>query len=413
MFRHISKPIPVALILCGIFINCTLNTLFEEDPEPDFSALALLGAAPAATGTAGSPGEGSTTSSGGTNPEYFVVTSLRNGGGAGEVYLMRRRDNSCLLDLRHNLTVGSNPYDLISDASGTFVYIANAGDSTITPLRVDYTAETLTALSNTTVNGPASTVPYGMAIHPDGRFYVADGNNSGSVGMFNRDSSTGALTGLSPNDYVAAGNNMWYATFDRTSTYLYVSNFNGFGHAGDDTIYAYSVNADGTLSTAGGPFAAQNQPWYIAAHPTRDFLYVSNYGSASVGMYTVNTSTGALTAAGAGNVAASANPIGLAVGENFAFAAASGAGNVHGYSINQSTGELTQVSQLSSLSPPPYGLRLSSDGNCLYVGQGDDSAGTTNDRVSVYNVASDGSLTLAGSINAGVGPRFIEAIRQQ
>ncbi len=165
-----------------------------------------------------------------------------------------------------------------------------------------------------------------MTVHPNGFLYVADGNASGSVGMFSRDANSGLLSGLSPNDFIAAGNYMWYATLGASGEYLYASHFNGFGDAGNDSVYIYNVNTSTGALSLSTTIASQNQPWYVALHP-----------------------------------------IGLAVSSSLAFAANNGAGTVFSYTINTDTGELTFANSVNVGSPNPYGLAVNSAGTCLYV----------------------------------------------
>lgn len=375
----------------------------SEDEDPDLAIFALLALAGIGSAAAASAG-GDTT---GNARDYFVSTSLINGN-TGTVHLHRALvDGSCLLEQTSSAAAGNNPYDLIIAPDGNHVYVANAGSSSITPYSIDYTAANLTALTNATVNGPAATVPYGMSVHPNGFLYVADGNASGSVGMFSRDAASGLLTGLSPNDFIAAGNYMWYSALSNDGNYLYASHFNGFGDAGNDSVYIYNVNTSTGALSLSTTVASQNQPWYVAVHPSGSYLYVSNYGSASISMYAINSATGALTGIGGGSVGAGTNPIGLAVGSSLAFVANNGAGTVFSYTIDSSTGALTFASSVNVGTPNPYGLALNSSGTCLYVAQTDESAGTSTDRISIYSVSSGGAMTLVDSLSAGTGPRFI------
>ena len=60
-----------------------------------------------------------------------------------------------------------------------------------------------------------------------------------------------------------------------------------------------------------GAAASGTQPMSASVDPSGAFLYVANYGSASVSVYSLNPSTGALTAVGA-PVAAGLNPYSVA-----------------------------------------------------------------------------------------------------
>lgn len=378
----------------------------EKDADRDRQWTALVLAALVANNAATST----------ARDRFVIATSLLNGGATGQVFLFRKAADSCDLTQTHQINTGRNPYDLIVSPDSEQVYIALDGDSAIAPFRIDASAEQLVSLGTVAQAGPsANPVPYGMSIHPDGRFlYAADGANPGAVAAFNRDTASGTLTAQSPTAYLTAGANMWYATLSRSGNFLYVSNFNGFGDAGNDSVYGYSVNqSTGALTLLGSsPFATQNRPWYIGRHLSQDWLYVSNHGTGSISMFQINTSTGALTGIGGGTIAAAGNPIGLAVGQRFLFAADNGGGNIYGYTIDQSTGALTANGTTNPGAPVPYGLALDTDERCLYVARTDESGATSNDVVSVYDVSTTGALSFRANLTAGLGPRFLAIVRR-
>ncbi len=372
----------------------------QDDDSETLNVLALLALA-------------GLTNSSSARDRFVIATSLLNGSPSGQLFLFRKAADSCDLTLTHQTTTGEDPYDLIVAPNGDFVYIALDGDQAIAPFAINATTEQLSALGTTAQAGTVATTPYGMSIHPNGRWlYSADGSSPGSVASFDRNTSTGALSPQAP-AFLAAGNNMFYATLDRTGAFLYVSNFNGFGDAGNDTVYGYAVNqTTGALSSLGAPFAAENRPWYVARHPTGDWIYVGNQGSGTISMYQVNTTTGALTPIGGGTVAAAGNPIGLAIGRQFAYAADNGGGNIYAYAIDQNSGALTPSGTTNPGAPPPYGLTLDTDERCLYVARTDESAATSTDVLSIYDVGTNGTLSFRANLTAGVGPRFPAIVRR-
>lgn len=345
---------------------------------------------------------------------FVITTSLLNGAASGQVFLFRKATDSCDLVQTHQTTTGRNPYDLIISSTGDHVYIALDGDHAIAPFAIDATTEQLTALSLSGQAGTVATTPYGMSIHPNGRWlYSADGSSPGSVASFDRDIVTGTLTPQSPTPFLAAGNNMYYATLDRSGNFLYVSNYNGAGDPGNDTVYGYAVNqTTGALTSLGAPVATENRPWYVARHPGQDWLYIANQGTGSISMYQINTSTGALTPIGGGTVSAAGNPIGLTVGQSFAFAGDSSGGNIYAYTIDQSTGLLTPNGTTNPGAPVPYGMMLDTDEKCLYVARTDENAATSTDVLTIYDISASGTLTFRSNMTAGVGPRFPAIVRR-
>jgi 6-phosphogluconolactonase len=71
---------------------------------------------------------------------------------------------------------------------------------------------------------------------------------------------------------------------DPTGKFAYVANLP------DNTVSAYSIGADGSLTpVSGSPFVTGNEPRSVAVDPTGKFAYVANERSATVSAY----STGA------------------------------------------------------------------------------------------------------------------------
>lgn len=397
------KCLPALLFsLLSLISSCSLLTQlnpFAAEEESSFSPLWLLLL-------------GGSSSSSTTSHQYAFVTSfVFNSGGDGELYLFRKNSTDCSLTRLGTYAVGENAFDLTYRDG--FLYVANDRTANISMFSFQTGTGSLTSLGRLTQSSPGTSaaVPYGIAIHPDGWVFIADGstdsNTHGSIGRFSR-SANGTLTQLTP-AYVdtGAGSRIWFPALSRNGNYLYVSRYD------NATMLQYSVNSsDGTLTALGTPtIATANNPWEVVTHKSGNFLYVSNYGSNSIGQYSINGTSGQLAQIAA-PIASGTNPIGIAVGEKFLFAGSfnnGNAGGVYGYSINQSTGALTATAQgsVALAAPGVYGLQLDRDERCLYVARSNYSGGSAD--LSIYNVdQSTGELTAAGTIAAGSGPRFIK-----
>ena len=100
------------------------------------------------------------------------------------------------------------------------------------------------------------------------------------------------------------------------------------------------INAStGALTSIGAAVASGAGPQSVAVDPTGRFVYVANYGAATVSMYSINASTGALTSIGAA-VASGAGPYGVAVDPTgrFVYVANYGASTVSMYVISNFMG---------------------------------------------------------------------------
>ena len=78
---------------------------------------------------------------------------------------------------------------------------------------------------------------------------------------------------------------------DRTGRFFYVSN------RGSNSIAAFTIDQTTGALTAvsGSPFATQAQPSGITFDPSGKYLYAANGGAASVTAYAINATSGALT----------------------------------------------------------------------------------------------------------------------
>jgi 6-phosphogluconolactonase len=150
-----------------------------------------------------------------------------------------------------------------------------------------------------------STSSYGstanvLAFDPTGSFlYVLSGTGSVANGIlaFAINSTTGALS-LVSNSPFATGNGASAIVIDPTGKFLYATNLV------DGTISAFtrSTSTGALTEVHGSPFPfAPGSPGLIAIDPKAPFLYVSQFStgfatSGNIVGYSMNTSTGALTA---------------------------------------------------------------------------------------------------------------------
>jgi len=139
---------------------------------------------------------------------------------------------------------------------------------------------------------------------------------------------TGALTSVGT---AATGTSPLGVAVDPTGRFVFVTNFSGA------TVQAYTVNqSTGALTAVGSAIAAGTNPYGIAVDPTGRFVFVANQSDATVQAYTVNQSTGALTFVGVVATAAGSFPRGVAVDPTgrFVFVGNGGGNTVQAYRIN-------------------------------------------------------------------------------
>jgi 6-phosphogluconolactonase (cycloisomerase 2 family) len=230
---------------------------------------------------------------------------------------------------------------------GNYLYVMDQTANTVSAYSIDPTSGALTALAGGAV--PTGATPDWIAFTPDGKYaYVA---NSGADSISAYSVSSGALTPLATPTFVT-DELPQDLTIDASGTHLYAPVANG-STAG--AVDVFPINADGTLGTRTSTPAGV-EPVYLAIDPTAAFAYVASSAGAEVYGYSINSTTGALTAlanspfsTGAGSLPQfiTIDPSG-----RFGYTANEGTANISGFTINQTTGELTAMA-----SPFPAGLK--------------------------------------------------------
>ena len=130
---------------------------------------------------------------------------------------------------------------------------------------------------------------------------------------------------------------------------------------------------------------------------TPRFAFVANFISGDVSAFTINASTGALTAVGS-PVAVGTNPISMAVdpGGRFAYVANATSNDISAFTINATTGALTAVGPPVAAGTGPVSVTVDPTGTFAYV------ANRFSDDVSAFTInASTGALTAVGPPVAG------------
>jgi 6-phosphogluconolactonase len=297
---------------------------------------------------------------------------------------------------------GSFPHSVAVDPSGKFAYVVNEGDHNVSGYTINPSTGALTSIGSAVAAGGD---PRSMAVDPTGKFaYVADFR--GNVLGYTIDPSTGVLTQVASSPFTA-GQGPNSVAVDPSGKFAYVVNED------DNTVSGYTINpTTGALTAiAGPPFAAVFGAIFVAVDPSGKFAYVANSSSSgqngSVSAYTIDPSTGALTAIGS-PVMSGQGPQSVAVDPSGKFAYVTNAvdNTVSAYTIDPSTGVLTQVaSSPFTAGQGPNSVAVDPSGKFAYV------ANFSGNSVSGYTIdPSTGALTSIGSAFAAGGEPFSVAI---
>jgi beta-lactam-binding protein with PASTA domain len=192
---------------------------------------------------------------------------------------------------------------LTQATASTAITIAGVVVGTVT------TASSLTVASGsvTSQTPPATTsVPPGTTVNlilssgaaTPGFAYVANGE--GTISAYSRNSTTGALTALNPATITVIQSPptpgvLSAIAIDPFGKFLYALGYydnNGFVSGG---IYAYVINANGSLSVVpGSPFVTNGSPQAMVFDSSGSYAYVSSASASTVSGYSLDPATGAL-----------------------------------------------------------------------------------------------------------------------
>ncbi len=227
--------------------------------------------------------------------------------------------------------------------------------------------------------------PMGLAIDPSNRYlYVANScyQNASGTNCSGTISSYSLNAGIpQPLAIDAAGTGLYpmLLTIDPTGQYLYVSQFAA------NSVGEYTINQDSGALSPGPSSATGSAPWGVVVGPSGRHLYVSDTGSASgnsagVSIFRIAATTGGLTPASTPSLMVGGNPLGIAIGPKgrrlyvaTQYGAGNGAGTVEVFTrpAPLAAHAVWNATPITLSTPVPfahaYGLAISHNGKALYV----------------------------------------------
>jgi 6-phosphogluconolactonase len=272
---------------------------------------------------------------------------------------------------------GSDPSSSPFSPSGELLATGNPGADNVSIFSVNQTTGDLKEVTGSPFN--AGTGPFVVAFSPNGEFLAAANYDSNSVSIFSVNQTTGALKAVTGSPFATQSEPLGVA-FSPSGGLLAVTN------RGGDTVSLFSVNqTTGVLKgVSGSPFTTGENPVSVAFSPSGELLATGNEGfrsgmeeEGSVSVFSVNQTTGSLTADsltdyGPGVVPFSIafSPTGgfLATGDAKGLASFHDAASVSVFAVDRADGALSQVAgspfpaggEPSGIAFSPGGGRLAS-----------------------------------------------------
>lgn len=345
-------------------------------------------------------GEG-TGASGQTSAVKFLYANPLPDGGP---YAASIGNNGMLTLVQGGSANNLNPHTLAIDPSGSFIFQTAQGFSGGTQGGIFVYAINR---SNGSLGPASSSYLTGQAFYSDvvdnqGKFFYAQG--SAGVYAFSIQSGTGILTAVPGSPFPAAApSSPGYSqpatlmAVDQTNQFLYVSTSAG--------ISGYTINqSTGQLTAiAGSPFGGSSvtDPWAIVITPTNSYLYeLQAQNAGKLFGYSIDQTSGALTplsgspfSTGSCGTMVAPGTVGIPGPDNMTIASAGKFmyDNCGIYSIDESNGAIAQVSG----SGPGDWPVISPAGDLLWAITGDQQACFHCDiGITTYQVnASTGALT--------------------
>jgi len=215
-------------------------------------------------------------------------------------------------------------------------------------------------------SGPASLTVLGNYL------YVVN-NFANNVSAFSFDPSSGVLTQLPQSPY-AAGLSPSGIGPSRDGNFVFVANTGSNTvtiFAACVQASGTCVTPNGTLTQSGTPVSAGQGPVAISADPSFDFVYVLNYLSSQISQYRYSPATGALTPLSPASISTGLNPMAFVVRSgttgsdegnvtlnptDYVYVANYGAATMSVYTLNTSTGLLTVSGQPITTGGQPSAL---------------------------------------------------------
>ena len=192
-----------------------------------------------------------------------------------------------------NRQEASHPHSTIISPDNEHVYIADLGTDIISGYRIDFEKNQLIPTAQKELKLQAGAGPRHLDFHPNGKTAYVVNELDATVNVFDYDSETGQLTekqSLStvPSKYTGE---TWCADIHvhPAGNFLYVSN------RGHNSIGIFSIEAEtGMLNFVGTESTLGDHPRNFTIDPTGNFLWVANQNTNDIFVFEINKKTGAL-----------------------------------------------------------------------------------------------------------------------
>ena len=279
-----------------------------------------------------------------TNRFVYVANS-----GENDISLFSVDSSSgSLREILPRTTTAAVPTALAMDPSGNFLYVINQGVNAVSSFAIDSNKGTLTPVAGPLVSTGLN--PAALVVTPSGKFLYVSNSNSASVSAYSI--SSGALTPIVGSPF-AIGHGPLAITVDPGEHSVYVTN------TADSTISVLAIdpNTGALTDIVGSPFnviqinntGAATGSVSIAIHPSGSLMYIANQISGNVTFYALASNGAPIETPNSPYTSgAGTNFVVVDTTGNFLFTGDQNSKRISVYSIDSTSGALTLTSLVST-----------------------------------------------------------------
>lgn len=322
-------------------------------------------------------------------PRYAYIINFNS-----TIWTMAEDTTAGALTLGGNqVNAGEAAYSMVMDASKTYLYVANNGQTGFAP-----TVEVFSltgadhrpaAVGLPVASGPGAGV---LALSPAGDYLYVGGD----TGIFTyRVGAGGALTQVgSP---VVSGRTVTGLAVAGHFLYAASGYTNAAPAGSDDLLRVHALDpATGVPSAPVASYATGADPVAVQVHPSGSAVYVMNLMGASLSQYTRNATDGTLVAQTPLPCGTSPYPMGLTLDPTgrFVYVASFNTSGVTGFKVNGDGTLSALAGGLVGANDQPQALAVDPDGIFLYTAN-------YNDTLTAFHIDGAGGLTYVGKSPMG------------
>jgi len=225
------------------------------------------------------------------NSSFAITYPVRADGGLGEHSDLHKYEGSGPNEKRQE---ASHPHSVFTSPDNRFALVCDLGTDSVYVYENDTLNHKLVPSKFVQVKTAPGAGPRHLAFHPSGRFVFVLNEMASTVGVYNYDSASGALTETQtidtlPDDYDAI---RWAAEIltSPDGRFLYTSN------RGHESIAIFSIDpASGHLTLVGHEATRGKQPRNFGIDPTGRWLIAANMDSDNCELFRIDPQSGTLT----------------------------------------------------------------------------------------------------------------------